>query len=254
MVENYIETFKRVEDKYILTLEEKDRFLALCNKYIKEDIYYKYSVHSIYYDNNTNELAINSLLKPEYKMKLRLRCYGEPNLDKPVFLETKKKYDNIVYKRRIELGLEEAYNYLEYGIAHHVHNNIADEIDYILNYYNLEVKVYIAYDRECYAAIDEADVRITFDNNIRYRIDDISLQEKGNEEKLQDGLVMLEVKAMKRYPMWLVKVLSEMKLYKTSFSKYGNIYSMNFDKLAYKPTLQYRRVLEREKKLCSIQY
>lgn len=254
MSEKYIETFKRVEDKYVLTPEEKEEFLARCKDYITEDVYYKYSVHSVYYDNASNDLAVHSLMKPDYKMKLRLRCYGEPSEDKPVFLETKKKYDKIVYKRRIDLGLQEAIDYLEYGKPHHVKNNTADEIDYILNYYNLEAKVYIAYDRECYAAINEADVRITFDKNIRYRIDDVSLEEKGNEEKLKDGFVMLEVKATKRYPMWLVKVLSEMKLYKTSFSKYGTIYSVNFDELAYKPTLKYERIKEKENLVCSVQY
>ena len=254
MSEKHIETFKRVEDKYVLTPEEKEIFLKKCEEYIKEDIYYKYSIHSVYYDNMTNDLAVHSLMKPDYKMKLRLRCYGEPSKDKPVFLETKKKFENIVYKRRIELGLDEAYDYLEYGKPHHVKSNTADEIDYILNYYNLEAKAYIAYDRECYAAINEEDVRITFDTNIRYRTNDVSLDEKGNEEKLKEGFVMLEVKAMKRYPMWLVRVLSEMKLYKTSFSKYGTIYSLNFSELAYKPTLKYQRLSEKENLLCSIQY
>lgn len=255
MSEKIIETFKRVEDKYILTKSQMNEFLQKCKPYITEDIYYKYTVNSIYYDNQNCELAINSLLKSEYKMKLRLRCYGKPSEDKPVFLETKKKFENIVYKRRIELGLQEAFDYLEYGIPHTVKNNTADEIDYILNYYNLEAKAYIAYDRECYAAINEMDVRITFDKNIRYRIDHIDLNEYGNEKHLAEDAVMLEVKAMKRYPLWLVRILSEMKLYKASFSKYGTIYSDNYSTLSPKVTMRYENLEKyKENLVCSAQY
>ena len=65
----------------------------------------------------------------------------------------------------------------------------------------------------------------------------------------------MEVKAMDRYPMWLVKVLSEMKLYKRSFSKYGNIYRLNFDAMA--PQLNTQLVYdtnEKENTVCSVQY
>ena len=255
MSEKYIETFKRVEDKYALTKAQMNEFLEKIKPYVTEDIYYKYTVNSIYYDNQNSELAIHSLMKPEYKMKLRLRCYGDASEDKPVFLETKKKYEDIVYKRRIELGMQEAFDYLDYGIPHSVHNNTADEIDYILNYYNLEAKAYIAYDRECYAAIDEMDVRITFDTNIRYRINDIDLYEHGDEKHLAEDKVMLEIKAMKRYPLWLVRVLSEMKIYKTSFSKYGTIYADNYETLSPKVMLKYNTVKEvKENLVCSTQY
>ena len=212
---------------------------------------------SIYYDTIGSDLIIQSLLKPEYKMKLRLRSYGQPDGTKPVFLETKKKYKNIVYKRRIVLGEKEADDYLEFGIPHHVHNNTADEIDYIMNFYNPEAKVLIAYDRECYSSTTENDVRITLDTNIRYRTDHVTLYEDGSEKKLAEGVVMLEVKAMDRYPMWLVRILSEMNLRRTSFSKYGTIYSIDHRPEAVHTAsqntyaaLNYRK----ENPLCSVQY
>ncbi|MBR2067434.1 MAG: polyphosphate polymerase domain-containing protein, partial [Solobacterium sp.] len=230
-------------------------FIQIIHKHIQKDMYFQYTVRSLYFDNDNSELAIQSLLKPDYKMKLRLRCYGEPSEDKPVFLETKKKYENIVYKRRIDLGYKEAFDYIDYGIPHSVKSNTADEIDYLMKYYNLEPKVYIAYDRNCYSAINESDVRITFDTNIRYRIDDISLKETGNEKFLKEGMVMLEVKATKRYPMWLVDALSEMKIYRTSFSKYGTIYSENYDELSPKVAMRYENMNQvRGNLICSVQY
>ena len=252
MSENYIETFERVEDKYALTPLQAEEFLRRCKDHITKDVYFQYTVRSIYYDNENSELVIHSLMKPQYKMKLRLRCYGEPSEEKPVFLETKKKYKDIVYKRRIELGLEEANDYLEYGIPHHVHNNTADEIDYILNYYNLVGKVYIAYDRTCYASVDEMDVRITFDTNIRYRTENVSLEEDGTEETLNEGVVMMEVKAMDRYPVWLTEILSDMKLYKRSFSKFGEIYTAHHASMTPSVPMHYTSIKNsKEELLCS---
>ena len=83
----------------------------------------------------------------------------------------------------------------------------------------------------------------------------MDLKEHGNEAALTKDTVIMEVKAMDRYPLWLVRALSEMKLYKRSFSKYGNIYRLNFS--AMRPQLQPQLVYEpeqKEKTVCSIQY
>lgn len=253
-----IDTFKRVEDKYRITFEQMESLLAAWSDHMHKDVYYRYRVHSVYYDSENCDLIVHGLQKTGYKMKLRLRCYGQPGSNKPVFLETKKKLGDIVYKKRLQLSEREAYDYLDYGIMHHVHNNTAGEIDYMMNYYNLKPKVLIAYDRECYAADREEDVRITFDTNIRYRIDDPDLSENGTEEELAPGMIMMEIKAMDRYPMWIVKELSAMKLYRTSFSKYGKIYAENMNEMnpvsqtyALQPeTAEY----EKEKKICSLQF
>ena len=102
---------------------------------------------------------------------------------------------------------------------------IAQEIDYVKNQYNVRKKMFIGYDRRAYAGIQEEDVRITFDTNIRYRLHDLSLNEIGEETVIQNpNEILLEIKIMDRYPIWLSNALSEMKLYKNSFSKYGIIY------------------------------
>ena len=247
-----IDTFKRVEDKYFITAEQMQEIIEECSERMKEDFYFKYRVHSIYYDSINSDLIIRSLLKPEYKMKLRLRCYGEATGHSPVFFETKKKYGNIVYKRRFELDEQEAYDYVDYGIMHHVKNNTADEIDYMMKYYNLKPVVRISYDRQCYSAVKEADVRITFDSNVKYELNPESLKEEGNEKELPLGIIM-EVKAMDRYPMWLVKILSEKKLYKQSSSKYGMIYANNFETMSPKVhAAQGYHMTQQEVKLCSV--
>lgn len=48
-------------------------------------------------------LIRRSIEKPVYKEKLRIRGYGDINPDSPVFVELKKKYKKVVYKRRLIL-------------------------------------------------------------------------------------------------------------------------------------------------------
>ena len=221
---DYIETFARVEHKYILPIEKYDAFFAMIQPHIKDDVYPSYSLHNIYYDSPDNLMIRRSLEGPAYKEKLRLRAYGEDTSDK-VFLEIKKKFDGIVYKRRIALHEKEAYAYLNHSKQLENHSQIAQEIDYVKNQYNVRKKMFIGYDRRAYTGIQEEDVRITFDTNIRYRLHNLSLNEIGEETVIQNpNEILLEIKVMDRYPIWLSNALSEMKLYKNSFSKYGIIY------------------------------
>ncbi|MBR2810805.1 MAG: VTC domain-containing protein, partial [Solobacterium sp.] len=132
--------------------------------------------------------------------------------------------------------------------------NTAEEIDYMMNYYHLEPAVLILYDRECWSSDTEKDVRITFDSNIRYRLDNVTLKETGEEKPLRKGMVIMEVKAMDRYPLWLVRILSENKLYKSSFSKYGTIYTETYGRPQNRTGRAYEYTGEKEKRLCSVQY
>jgi len=91
--------------------------------------------------------------------------------------------------------------------------------------YDLEPKLYLAYDRIAYFGINNRDLRITFDTNIRSRRTDLRL-ELGDygEPLLDEGVWLMEVKAEKSIPVWLSRMLSENGLFKTSFSKYGTEY------------------------------
>ncbi len=219
-----IDTFKRVEDKYQMTEEQYEEFMELAAPYLQKDKFFEYTCRNIYFDTDRYDLIVHSLSSPAYKAKIRLRGYGSDADNDTVFLETKKKYQNIVYKRRFQMTESEAKAYLEYGIPHGTHSNTADELDYLLKLYNPEGKVFIAYDRTCFADKEHADVRVTFDRNIRFRNHNLSMHEDGTERQAQEGLVLMEIKAMDRYPMWLVRILSSMHLYKAGFSKYGLIY------------------------------
>lgn len=215
--------FKRVEEKYLLTENQKERLLEEIKEYIEKDKYYESTICNIYFDNLNHDLIINSLDKPFFKEKIRLRSYGVPTLKDDVYLEIKRKYNGIVSKRRVKMTLKEFYNYLNNQIFDH-NNQIMKEIDYCFKYYNLIPTIYIAYDRISYKGKD-CDLRITFDSNLRSRFDDLKLELGDSLEKyFKENYYIMEIKTLGSIPLWLVKSLSKLNIYPTLFSKYGKIY------------------------------
>ena len=220
--------FKRVEEKYLLTEEEKNNLFKRINKYITHDCYYKSTICNIYFDNKNKDLIVNSLEKPEFKEKIRIRSYDIPKIDDYVFLEIKEKYKGVVGKRRIKIKLRDFYNYLKTH-KYDKHDQIMNEINYYFEYYNLEPSVFIGYDRLSYRGIDNKELRITIDTNLRSRFDNLKLELGDAGKKLfHDKYYIMEIKTLGSMPLWLVRSLSELKIYPVSFSKYGKIYEEDF--------------------------
>jgi len=105
-------TFERYEKKYLLDEIQYKEFIKRTGGRIVPDEYGTTTICNIYFDTPDARLIRTSLEKPVYKEKLRLRSYGTPGKDGPVFLELKKKYKGIVYKRRESMVLSEAEGYL----------------------------------------------------------------------------------------------------------------------------------------------
>ena len=150
--------------------------------------------------------------------------YNIPSLEDDVFLEIKCKYDGIVSKRRIKLKLQEFYQYLESKTAPKNHQ-IMKELDYLFHFYQLQPSYFIAYDRKSYRGIQDSDLRITIDSNLRSRREDLHLElgDAGKKYFPEDHYIM-EIKTLESMPLWLVHCLSELKIFPISFSKYGSIY------------------------------
>ncbi|TCK90592.1 VTC domain-containing protein [Natranaerovirga hydrolytica] len=228
-----IEVFNRYEKKFLLNqkmyqnIEEKLKEHMDLDAYNKKKAYY--TICNLYYDTSDSSIIRHSLSKPKYKEKLRLRSYDIPSQEDKVFLEIKKKYYGRVNKRRTLINLGDAYNFIHlkelFHIKDYMNQQVLKEIEYILWTKELEPKVFIAYDRKAYFGVDNKDLRITFDKNIRTRRYDLAL-EKGDygEPLLDDNTWVMEVKIQNSVPVWLTKILSEEKVFRSSFSKYGKEY------------------------------
>lgn len=228
-----IEVFNRYENKYLLDDAAYRSFYNDLLHYMELDDYNKqheyYSICNLYFDTRHDSLIRTSLSKPKYREKLRLRAYGVPGGDAKVYLELKKKVFGIVNKRRTGLKLAEAYEFVRTGAAPehqpYMNKQVVAEIAYFLSRYELEPKVYLAYERKAMFSKESRDLRITFDRNIRHRRSELGLELGDHGEPLNpEGQWLMEVKAEKTIPLWLSRLLSEHGLYRTSFSKYGNEY------------------------------
>ena len=217
--------FKRYELKFLLTSEQKARLLPEIEKYMLLDQYGRTLIKNLYFDTDSYRLIRRSLEKPDYKEKLRIRSYGTTTPDSRVFVELKKKCDGVVYKRRIPMAEQEAMAWLQ-DWENGPETQIAEEIRYFAGYYeNLHPTVYLSYERQAYYCKDGSDFRLTFDDNILCRQENLSLcTENYGTPLLPAGQVLMEVKSPGGIPMWLTSLLSREKIYKTSFSKYGTAY------------------------------
>lgn len=222
----YQAVFKRYELKYMLTTKQKELILKAIEPYMALDKYGRTTIRNIYFDTDTYRLIRHSIEKPAYKEKLRIRSYEQARSDSTVFVELKKKYASVVYKRRLSLPERSAMEWAAGNKPDMSRSQISDEIDYFMQYYEtLHPVVFLSYEREAYYCKNGDDFRITFDDNILCRQNNLSLTaEVGGDSLLEDGMVLMEVKTSGGIPLWLTSVLSEEHIYKSSFSKYGTAY------------------------------
>lgn len=225
-----IEVFNRYEHKYMLDRKTYEKVIEVMDQHMELDSHNEnhkpYTIANIYYDTADDHLIRASLQKPKYKEKLRLRAYGVPKKDSKVFLEIKKKYNGIVNKRRTTLKLKEAYEFVSSGkkpnLKDYMNAQVLEEINYFLKVYDLTPKLYLAYDRVAYFEKGNPDLRISFDTNIRSRRYDVRLEAGDYGELLLDGDVyLMEVKTSLAKPLWLVHMMTDLDIKRTSFSKYG---------------------------------
>ena len=225
--------FKRYELKYLLTPEQLKEVQAAMRHHMMPDRFFTSTVRSVYFDTDSYRLIRHSIEQPVYKEKLRLRSYVQADADSPVFVELKKKYQSVVYKRRIELPLGEAEDWILRGrLPEHEdrlsagEQQIMHEIGYFLDYYQtLAPAALITCDRKAYMSSEQADLRITFDSSILARAYDMSLGgEIGGRALLPDGKTLMEVKTAGGMPLWLSDVLGRCHIYRSAYSKYGTAY------------------------------
>ncbi|MCR4671028.1 MAG: polyphosphate polymerase domain-containing protein [Saccharofermentans sp.] len=228
----YTNVFARYEIKYLIDKDQKDRLVKAMEGRMKEDHYGHTTIRNIYFDTPDQRLIRTSLDKPEYKEKLRVRSYKKVTEDEDIFVELKKKFEGVVYKRRTAMPEHLASRWLCEGGKAPYDTQIVNEIAYLMEFYKtLEPKVFLSYERDAYLAKDKSGLRITFDSNIIARDHDLTLTKNVYGDKVipQDQYV-LEIKVSGGMPLWLTEFLTGNRLQKTSFSKYGAYYINNIRK------------------------
>lgn len=218
--------FMRYELKYLLSPQQKQRVLEAMEDFMEPDRYGRTTIRNLYFDTDNYRLIRRSLDKPAYKEKLRLRSYGPAGPDSAVFVELKKKYEEVVYKRRVSLPQRQAMDWLLGQEKCPLDTQIAREVNYFLDFYQtLRPAVFLSYERQAFFAKDGSDFRVTFDENILCRQESVSLEAPVyGTPILPEGKCLMEIKCSGGIPLWMTQVLSREKIFKSSFSKYGTAY------------------------------
>lgn len=217
-----MDVFCRRELKFLIDEDQRKALEQVFSEKMVPDRFGHSSIRNIYYDTPDFRLIRRSLEKPVYKEKLRLRCYGDGG---PVFLEMKKKYMGIVYKRRVALTEPEAEAFLARR-GSLPDTQIGREMVYFRDFYkNLQPQVYLSYERDAWFSKADPGLRITIDDDIAYRCSGLRLtQAPGGQAILPEGVSLMEVKAENAIPLWLTELLAGLKIARVSFSKYGRAY------------------------------
>ena len=233
-------TIERIEEKFLITKQEKSALLRSISKHLARDEYFKEEVLSLYFDTKDYDLAVRSIDQPAFREKIRVRAYNVPKLSSKVFFEVKSKYavgkKKLSNKRRLILPLADFYAYqsgeqtLESVAAKASHDNsqqiqIARELDYLVKLYAAEPKVLISSDRLAFKGKDDAGFRLTFDEHLRFRTSNLEL-DKGSQGENYFNQIIMEVKTMHAMPPWFIAELSRRHIYPATFSKYGKIYQL----------------------------
>ena len=218
--------FKRYEMKYMMTTQQKRKVLEAMFPYMKLDNYGHTTIRNVYFDTDNYRLVRRSIEKPVYKEKLRIRSYDQAKPQDKVFIELKKKYDDVVYKRREALTQLETLEWLVRRTPFPKATQMGNEIDYFFKFYQtLKPKVFLSYEREAFYSLDGSDFRVTVDENILARQEELSLsRDVWGERLIGENQVLMEIKTSGGIPLWMTKVLTQERIYKTSFSKYGTAY------------------------------
>ena len=231
-----LHSFERYEKKYILTEAQYEAILPEIGRYMVKDVYGEYTICNIYYDTEQFDLIRQSLRKPYYKEKFRVRSYGVPKNETNVFAEIKKKSGDIVYKRRVDGTAAAIDAFLSEGAPLPENGQIQNEIRWFMKKNRPSPKVFIGYDRTAYAGIEDPEFRVTFDRNIRFRLSDLDLRSGDHGDPVtDDGTIIMEVKVKDAMPLWLVPILSRNRIYPGSFSKYGACYERFIAREAFSP-------------------
>lgn len=223
---SYQNVFERYEIKYFLTKTQKEALMKEMDGRMQSDKYGRTAIRNIYYDTDSFRLIRDSLDHPVYKEKLRIRSYQRAEIGDMVFVEIKKKFEDVVYKRRVAMPRIAAENWIDYRKPLAFSSQITSEIDYLVDFYEgLSAKAFLSYEREAFSDNKNPEFRLTLDENILARDTELNLgSDIWGQPLLPHGMTLMEVKIAGAMPLWMANFLSSNNIQKVSYSKYGTYY------------------------------
>ena len=230
-------TFKRIETKYVVSKEILDKLIQDLKEFLVEDDYPISTISNIYFDTEDFAVLQDDDFGNKRKEKVRMRTYlSQPKADSQVFLEIKiKGQEGVGHKFRLLSTPSSIINFMTKGRLDSTITDkvVIEKVKKLHQDYKQAIKprMYIYYDRfslkekKYIEGYDYNKIRVTIDQNLVYRDENVSLFAGNNGEALlDDDTVIMEIKAPGNKPQWLQDILNKYGLMEHKFSKYSCAY------------------------------
>ena len=229
---NTIHNFNRFELKYLLSLQQAERFKAALHGYVVPDQYGhnngRYTLSSLYYDSPDLRCYRENDDGLKFRRKLRIRRYETGDVftdESPVFLEIKQRYDRVTQKRRTVLPYCEALRLCnDRQIPDHDPGDRAliEEIYAFLWQRNLRPVSIVRYERQAFTGTEyDMGLRVTFDTSLSFQAQQLHLHEQPSGLPMMPANVtVMEIKVNERIPIWLTEMIAAHNLQRVGVSKY----------------------------------
>jgi hypothetical protein len=245
-----IRKFNRFELKYVITLQQAERFKSALRAYLVPDEHGndngRYALASLYYDSPDFRCYREKLDGIKFRRKLRLRRYETDELfteETPVFVEIKQRVDRVTQKRRTLLPYSEALRLCnDRQIPDYAPEDkaIIEEIYAFVWQYNLRPASLVRYVRQAFVGTEyDVGLRVTFDTFLSFQTHPLHLHEgPSGLPMLPANLVVMEIKVNERIPTWLTEMIAAHNLQMDRISKYCR----SIEAARNMPSAQWRRL------------
>jgi len=225
-----IRHFNRYELKYILTHKEHLKVAEALEGSLEHDRHAGdegiYRIASLYYDSPDLSCYRNKIDGIWYRRKLRLRVYKDSDMTYG-FVEIKQRINRTVQKRRLVLPMDEAKALCageDIGIDRldALDRATASEVLFLVKALGMKPQCIISYHRRPFEGSRyDHGLRVTFDTYLKYRIHELDLAATAkNKFFLPPDIVVMEIKANEKIPVWLISIIGALQCNITRVSKY----------------------------------
>jgi VTC domain len=224
----------RYECKYLVSPEAATEIRRFIQPFMVPDAFarrragYRYPICSLYFDTIGLDLYRQTTAGEKNRFKLRVRSYSD-DAAMPVFLEVKRRINDVILKRRAGLPRDVAIDMLTTGGSLGLEDSTS-ELLADLEFFTGHVTVASArpflrvrYVREAYQSLGGDPLRITLDTDIAWlptSTADFNLDASGWIPTTVQGTV-LEIKFTDRYPGWVGEMIRIFDLQRQSVAKYA---------------------------------
>jgi hypothetical protein len=218
---------ERYELKFIVPESLVPSIREFLRSYLEPDAFggddYSYPIQSIYLDSRGLHTFRASMNGDRNRYKLRVRYYDE-NPASPVFIEIKRKVNDVVQKQRCALSRDVLHDALAGDSSQVAPKYLADyaSISRLIHQTNATPKAHVAYRREAWVSRENNSVRVTMDRDVRVepKFNLILTTAMKQPVTVFKGEVVLELKFVSRYPQWFREMVQTFHIMQTGAAKY----------------------------------